>query len=343
MFAGARAAVWTETEAGVHAGASGKAFTETGIMTGADRAEAGPERRSEDAEPAGSREQQGLQARGSSQREPPALSSVSSFPAGTVAPILEKPLGLLSKAALTRSFSSSLSKTSAPTTKAPPLRASSTPPPSPGNNRETQTAAASNVSAVSVGGNSSASNSSSHWGKKSGCPASSPQLVASRSPPAHHVIIVASAHVSTRGWRLKTSHQLTDLLSNVCHSSRNLLYLAVWPLACNLSNVDFTKVLQCPLLCRGDGAQPASVGPPYCPGVAAVHGRGLRRHASRQHYQPLLYTSVEHHAPRATEGCFKEHEHSVNHRWISDVERHLDVKVIPHRHAIWINPCFSHH
>lgn len=170
VLAGARAAVWTETEAGVHTGASGKDFTETGIMTGADIwAEVGPEQRPEDTEPAW---QQGLQARGLSQREPPALSSVSSLLAGTVAPIVEKPLGLLSKAALTRSFSSSLSKTSSPTTKAAPLRPSSSPPPppSPGNTRETQTVASSNMSAVSVNSNSSASNSSSHWGKKSGCP-----------------------------------------------------------------------------------------------------------------------------------------------------------------------------
>lgn len=176
MFAGTRAAAWTETEAGVHAGARGKVFTETGTMTGSDLwAEVGAEWRPGDTEPRRSRdaaarlEQQGLQAHRMSQREPPALSSVSSLLADTVAPILDKPVGLLSKAALTRSFSSSFSKTSTPTTKASFLQPSSSPSPSPGNNRQTQTVASGNMSAVSVNSNSTASNSSSsHWGKKIG-------------------------------------------------------------------------------------------------------------------------------------------------------------------------------
>lgn len=177
MFAGTRAAAWTETEAGVHAGARGKVLTETGIMTGSDIwAEVGAEWRPGDTEPRRSRdaaarlEQQGLQANRMSQREPPALSSVSSLLADTVAPILDKPVGLLSKAALTRSFSSSLSKTSTPTTKASFLQPSSSPSPSPspGNNRPNQTVASGNMSAVSVNSSSSASNSSSHWGKKIG-------------------------------------------------------------------------------------------------------------------------------------------------------------------------------
>ncbi|XP_029697831.1 UPF0606 protein KIAA1549L isoform X2 [Takifugu rubripes] len=171
-FAGTRAAAWTETEAGVHAGARGKVFTETGIMTGSDIwAEVGAEWRPGDTEPRRSRdaavrlEQQGHQAHRMSQREPPALSSVSSLLAETVAPILDKPVGLLSKAVLTRSFSSSLSKTSTPTTKASFLKPSSSPSPSPspGNNRQTQTVASGNMSVVSVNSNSSASNSSSHW------------------------------------------------------------------------------------------------------------------------------------------------------------------------------------
>lgn len=217
LFAGARAAVWTETEAGVHTGASGKAFTETGIMTGADIwAEVGPERRPGDTEPAWSREQRGLQARGSSQREPPALSSDASSLAGTVAPILEKPLGLLSKAALTRSFSSSSSKTSSPTTKAAPLRPSSSPPPSPGNNGETHTVASSSVSAASVNGDSSASNSSSHWGKKSGRPGQLNAVGCYPVTPARRSIIIPPPKV---------------------YSFRNLLCSAVWPQPCNLSIV----------------------------------------------------------------------------------------------------------
>lgn len=171
MVAGARAAVWTETEAGAHARASGKVFTETGIMAGTDIwAETGAEWRPGDTEPSMSRdpadwlEQQGLQVHGKGQREQPAVSSVSSILAETVAPILAKPLGLLSKAVWTRSFSSSLSKTSTPTTKASSLRPSSSP--SPASNRETQTVAANNISLVYVNSNSSASNSSSQWGKK---------------------------------------------------------------------------------------------------------------------------------------------------------------------------------
>lgn len=170
MVAGARAAVWTETEAGAHTRASGKVFTETGIMAGTDIwAEVEAEWRPGDTEPSMSRdpatwlEQQGLQAHGMSQGEQPAVSSVSSILAETVAPILAKPLGLLSKAAWTRSFSSSLSKTSAPTTKASSLQPSSSQ--SPANTRETQTVAASNISLVYVNSNASSSNSSSHWGR----------------------------------------------------------------------------------------------------------------------------------------------------------------------------------
>lgn len=177
VFAGTRAAAWTDTEAGVHTGSRGKVSTETGIMTGSDIwAEVGAEWRPGDTEPRMSRdpaarlEQQELQAHRRSQREPPAISSVSSLLAETVAPILDKPVGLLSKAVLTRSFSSSSSKTSTPTTKASSSQPSSSPSPSPGNNRQTQTVASSNMSVVSVNSNSSSSNSSSHWGKKSGCP-----------------------------------------------------------------------------------------------------------------------------------------------------------------------------
>ena len=167
ILPGARAAVWTETEEKAHD--SGKGFTETGIMATTEiSAKAGAKWTPGNTEPSMSRdlaawlEHQQRQAQGTGQGEYPAASSVSSILAETVAPILTKPLGLLSKAVWTRSFSSSLSKTSTPTTKASALRPFSSP--ATANNKDTQ--AASNISLVYVNSNSSASNSSSHWGKK---------------------------------------------------------------------------------------------------------------------------------------------------------------------------------
>lgn len=184
MVAGARAALWTESETRAHARASGKVFTETGIMAGTDIwAEIGAEWRSGDTEPSLSRdlaawlEQQRLQAHGTGQKERAAISSISSILAETVAPILAKPLGLLSKAVWTKSVSSSLSKTSAPPTKASVLRPSSSP--SPPNNRETQAVAASKISQVDVNRNSSDNNSNLHWGKKLNSPIIQTQFLAS--------------------------------------------------------------------------------------------------------------------------------------------------------------------
>lgn len=172
-------AVWTEPDAGAR-----KVLNDTRMMAGTDVwAEVGAEWRPGDTEPSMSRDpaawlkQQGLQAHGTGPREQPAIAPASSILAETVAPILAKPLGLLSKAVWTRGFSSSLSKTSAPATKASSLRPSSSPPPA--SNRETQTAAASTSSLVYVNSNSSASNSSSHWGKELAKPGLQTHLLAS--------------------------------------------------------------------------------------------------------------------------------------------------------------------
>lgn len=176
VFAGARAAVWTETEAGVRAEA-GKVFAETGIMTGTGVwAEVGSEWRPGDAEPSLPRDpaawlgRQRLQTFGMGQREQPAFSSVPTKLAETVelqAPALGKPLGLLSKAAWTRSSSSSSSKSSF-TTKAASLpsstSSSSLSSPSPASNIESQTVASDNVSLVAVNNSSSNNNSSSSLG-----------------------------------------------------------------------------------------------------------------------------------------------------------------------------------
>lgn len=180
---GARAAVWTEPGAGAQAGTSSKVSTETGIMAGTDIwAEVGADRRPGDTGPTMSRdpaawlEQRGLRAQGGSRGEEPDVSSVSSILAETVAPILAKPLALLSKAVWSRSFSSSLSKSSAPTTKASSLPPSSSS--SPASNGETQTAAASSTSVS----NSSASNSSTHWGKMLGPVLEPASIQSPRSP-----------------------------------------------------------------------------------------------------------------------------------------------------------------
>ncbi|XP_076589048.1 UPF0606 protein KIAA1549L isoform X2 [Chaetodon auriga] len=183
VFAGARTVVWTETEAGLRAGAGGKVFAETGIMTGTGTwAEVGAEWRQRETEggdlpgmskdPAAWLGQRRLQMRGVGQREQKAFSSVPTMLAETVelqAPVLGKPLGLLSKAAWTRSSSSSSSKASSSsasssTTKAASLPSSlsslSSSSSSPASNNESQTAASDNVSVVVVNSNSSNSNSS---------------------------------------------------------------------------------------------------------------------------------------------------------------------------------------
>ncbi|XP_040893607.1 UPF0606 protein KIAA1549L [Toxotes jaculatrix] len=175
VFAEARTAVWTETETGVRAGAGGKVFAETGIMTGTGAwAEVGAEWRPANREggdlpnlprdPAAWLGQQRLHGEG--QREQAAFSSVLTMLAETAelqAPAVGKPLGLLSKAAWTKSSSSSSSKASSSsssttsTTKASPLPSSSSTPPS---NRDSQPAGSDSVSQVAVNSNSSVSNSS---------------------------------------------------------------------------------------------------------------------------------------------------------------------------------------
>ncbi|XP_039988128.1 UPF0606 protein KIAA1549L [Xiphias gladius] len=107
VFAEARTAVWTEREAGVRAGAGGKFFAETGIMTGTGAwAEIGAEWRPVDREggdlpnmtrdPAAWLGQQRLHTHGEGQREQAAFSSVFTMLAETAelqAPAVGKPLG----------------------------------------------------------------------------------------------------------------------------------------------------------------------------------------------------------------------------------------------------------
>lgn len=159
VFAEARTAVWTETEAGVRTGAEGKVFAETGITTGTGAwAEVGAEWRPVDREggnlpsvPKGPAAWLGQQKLQTGQRDQAAFSS------DLQAPAVGKPLGLLSKAAWTKSFSSSSSKTSS--TKASPLPS----PSSPASNKDGQTVGP-NVSPVAVHSNSSSSNSSTSLG-----------------------------------------------------------------------------------------------------------------------------------------------------------------------------------
>ena len=196
VFAGAGAAVWTETEAEVRAGAGGKVFAETEIMRGTGAwAEVGAEWRPGSTEggdlPSMPREPAawlGQQTRRVGQRETAAFLSVPTMLAETVelqAPVLRKPLGLLSKAAWTKGSSSSSSKTSSSSTSSSTAKASSLPSSSSSSsssspssssisssssasNRESQTAASSNVSLVDVNSNSSNSNISSTLGMAQG-------------------------------------------------------------------------------------------------------------------------------------------------------------------------------
>lgn len=171
LYAGARAAVWTEREAGVRTEVDGKVFTETGIMTGTSVwAEVGAEWRPGDTERSMPRDpaawlgqQWNGQTRGMGQRDQTAFSSVPTMLPETVelqAPALGKPLGLLSKAAWTRSSSSSSSKSSSSTTKASSLPSSSSSS-SPASNRESQTAASDNVSLAVLNSNFTTNSSSS--------------------------------------------------------------------------------------------------------------------------------------------------------------------------------------
>ncbi|XP_026167554.1 UPF0606 protein KIAA1549L [Mastacembelus armatus] len=172
VFAEARTAVWTETETGVNAEAGGKVFAETGIMTGTGAwAEVGAEWRPVDREradlprmprdPAAWLGQQTLQVREEGQKEQAAFSSVLTMLAETAelkAPAVGKPLGLLSKAAWTRTYSSTSSKASS-MTKASSLPSSSSSSTSPASNRDSLTVGP--VSLVAVNNSSPNSNSSS--------------------------------------------------------------------------------------------------------------------------------------------------------------------------------------
>ncbi|KAK2841849.1 hypothetical protein Q5P01_012049 [Channa striata] len=170
VFAEARTAVWTETEAGLRTGAGGKVFAGTGIITGTGAwAEVGAQWRPVDREggdlpsmpraPAAWLGRQRLQTRGEGQREQAALSSVFTMLAETAelqAPAVGKPLGLLSKAAWTKSTSSSSSKASSSVTKASSLPSSS----SPAVNRASQTTG-SDVTLLAFSNSSSNGSSSS--------------------------------------------------------------------------------------------------------------------------------------------------------------------------------------
>ncbi|KAM3870239.1 UPF0606 protein KIAA1549L [Diretmus argenteus] len=168
LFADARTAVWAETEAGVSAGTGGKVFAETGIMTGTDWRPVDTEEvdlPSMPRDPATWLGQQRLQAQGEGQREHAAFSSVLTMLAKTAelqAPAVGKPVGLLSKAAWTKSYSPSLSKSSSsssmPKASSSPASSSSS---SPANNRDNQTAGSHTVSLLVVSSNSSSNSSSS--------------------------------------------------------------------------------------------------------------------------------------------------------------------------------------
>lgn len=169
VFAGAGAAVWTETATGLRA-EDGKVFAETGIMSGTGVwARVGTEWRPRDGEPGLPRntaawlEQQRLQTFGTGQKEQPDFSSVTTE---LQAPAMGKPLGLLSKAAWTRSSSYSASSRSSFTTKSAPLPPSTTTSSSssPASSVESQTVASDDVSLVAVSNSSSYSNSNSSLG-----------------------------------------------------------------------------------------------------------------------------------------------------------------------------------
>ncbi|RVE72044.1 hypothetical protein OJAV_G00057950 [Oryzias javanicus] len=167
VFAKAGAAVWTETEA-VRTGGKDRASAEMGVVTGTGAwAEAGwrsveakeSDRPSREAEWPGPEH---LKLGGEIQREQAAFSSVLTVVSETAelqAPAAAKPLGLLSKAAWTKSLSSVASKASSPSpAKALALTSSTAPSSSssPAFVNGSQTEASVNVSVVA--GNISSSN-----------------------------------------------------------------------------------------------------------------------------------------------------------------------------------------
>ncbi|XP_029290196.1 UPF0606 protein KIAA1549L isoform X2 [Cottoperca gobio] len=198
VFATARAALWTETEA------DGKVLAGTGIMTGTGTlAEVGAEWSPVDVEggvlprmPRDPAAWMGPEMRGEGQGEQTAISSVPTILSGTAklqAPVQGKPLGLLSKAAWSRSSSSSSSKVSSSSSSLSTTKASSLPSSSsPASKRESQTARSDTVSLIVVNSNSSNSNSS-----NSNSSSSSEESVSSR--PAWDLPTVPESLLSTVG------------------------------------------------------------------------------------------------------------------------------------------------
>ncbi|XP_047203773.1 UPF0606 protein KIAA1549L isoform X2 [Girardinichthys multiradiatus] len=166
VFAEAKTAVWTETQGGMGVGAHGKVFAEAGIMTETRAwAEAGwrPVVAEEDelpsvpGDPAPMLVQKKLRMGEEVQREQAALSSVLTMlteSAELQTPAVRKPLGLLSKAAWSKSSSSSSKALSSSTTKASSLPSSSF---SPSSKNLSETPPSTNISVV-LGNNSSSTN-----------------------------------------------------------------------------------------------------------------------------------------------------------------------------------------
>uniref|UniRef100_A0A1A7YWT8 KIAA1549-like a n=1 Tax=Iconisemion striatum TaxID=60296 RepID=A0A1A7YWT8_9TELE len=167
VFAEARTAVWTGSEAGVRAPAGGKVFAGAGIMTETRAwAEAGwrpveAERDVLPSIPGDPAPMLGRETGEDVQREDTAFSSVLSLLTETSVlqtPIVRKPIGLLSKAAWTKTLSPSSSKASSSTAKASSSPSSSSSA-APSSKIDNQTAATTNTSVV-PGNNSSSSNNS---------------------------------------------------------------------------------------------------------------------------------------------------------------------------------------
>lgn len=155
VFAEARTAVWTETEAG----AGGKVFAEAGFTTETHAwAEAGwrPVAAEEGApgDPAPMLEQeQGGAVRGEEEDVSSVLTALTEM-VELQAPAVRKPLGLLSKAAWTKTLSSSSKAGSSSTTKASSVASSSS-----SSSPPSLAAASANVSVV-LGNNNSSDNNS---------------------------------------------------------------------------------------------------------------------------------------------------------------------------------------
>lgn len=164
VFAEAKTAVWTETREEVGAGAHGKVFAEAGIMTetqawaeGWRPADTDDTLPSVPEDPAPMLVQEKLRMGGEVQREQAALSSVLSMlteSAELHTAAVRKPLGLLSKAAWSRSSSSSSKALSLSTMKASTLPSTPSSPPS---KKLSQTTASTNIS-VAFGNNGSSAN-----------------------------------------------------------------------------------------------------------------------------------------------------------------------------------------